>query len=385
MPKTNQLEDIRGPASLCIKCGNCTYAAWPQNYPLCPIYARDRCFAYSAGGLLYLALGLLNGDIECSQSVAELAFSCAGCLACDSQCGIIRSQKPNVDPFDIIRLIRYECIKQGVIPAGRVKKISDEIEKKGYFGEPGGLKLPVKLSRGRPAYMIFSECEHIQAQKDVGESVASLLEKIGRPVAQFSENGCCGASLYDFGFRERVEELVRSNWEKMQALAEKTFVFISPHCQEFVVKRYPEYVPESASLKTQHISQLIYRAMKGGKLRSRKSGKLSVSYHDPCYLGRGLGIYDPPRQVLAALEGVELVEMRRNRDNSFCCGAKAVGGYFGDMAAWTAGERLKEFEETGADVLVTACAYCLENFQKALPENERGRVKDLTTLVDERT
>jgi heterodisulfide reductase subunit D len=385
MPTTLTLEDIRGAASLCIKCGNCTYSAWPENHPLCPMYSCDRCFAHTAGGLLYLALALLNHHIEYNQSVAELAFSCAGCLACDSQCGIIRSQRPNVDPWDIIRLLRYECIRKGFVPAGRAKKIHDEIEKKGHFGEPGTLALSAKISRGNPNYVIFTECEHIQAQKEAAASAASLLEKIGQPVAQFAGNGCCGASLYDFGFRDHVEPLVISNWEKMRGLIEKNFVFISPHCQEFVAKRYPEIVPESRTLKTQHISELLARALKSGKLKSKKSDRLRVSYHDPCYLGRGLGIYEAPRAVLAILDGIELVEMKRNRKNSFCCGARAVGGYLGDMAAWTARERLKDFEETGADVLVTACAYCLDNFQKALPENERGRVKDLVTLVDERT
>jgi heterodisulfide reductase subunit D len=380
-----ELEDVRGAASLCLKCGNCTYAAWPSNYPLCPLYSRDRCYTHSAGGLLYLALALLNRHIEYSQSVAEFVFTCAGCLACDSQCGIIRSQKPNVDPWDIIRLLRYESVKRGFIPAGRVKKISDEIDKKGHFGEPGSLKLSARLSRGNPNNIIFTACEHIRAQKEVAAGVASLLEKIGRPVGQFAENGCCGASLHDFGFWDHVEPLVRSNWEKMQGLIDKNFIFISPHCQEFVVKRYPEIVPESRALKAQHISQLLSKALKSGKLKSKRSDKLKVSYHDPCYLGRGLGIYEPPREVLAALDGVELVEMRRNRENSFCCGAKAVGGYFGDMASWTARERLKDFEETGADVLVTTCAYCLDNFQKVLPEKEKGRIRDLAELVDERT
>ena len=85
MSTTLTLDNVQGAASLCIKCGNCTYSAWPENHPLCPIYHRDRCFAHSAGGLLYLALALLNGNMEYNQSVAELAFTCAGCLACDAR------------------------------------------------------------------------------------------------------------------------------------------------------------------------------------------------------------------------------------------------------------------------------------------------------------
>lgn len=385
MKISTTLEDVRGAASLCIKCGNCTYGAWPLNHPLCPIYYRGRCYTYSAGGLLYLVLALLNGKIDFNQSVADLAFTCAGCLACDSNCGIIRSQSPNVDPWDIIRLLRYECVKRGFIPAGRTRKIQDEIEKKGHFGEPSSLILSTKVHHDKASTIIFAECTHTQTQSEIAETVARLLEKIGSPVTQYSEKGCCGSTLYDLGFWDGLESLIEENWEKMLAYKNKTFVFINPHCQEFVVRRYPETIPESKGIKTQHISQLLAKALKTGKLKSKKTAKIKVSYHDPCYLGRGLGIYDAPRQVLSALQGVELVEMERNRENSFCCGARVVGNYFHEMSEWTARERLKDFEATGADLLITACGYCKENFQKVLPEKDRGRVKDLSELVDERT
>jgi len=385
MKIATKLEDIGGAASLCIKCSNCTYGAWPLNYPLCPIYSRDRCYTYSAGGLLYLVLALLNNKIDLNQSVADLAFTCTGCLACDSQCGIIRSQSPNVDPWDIIRLLRYECVKRGFIPAGRTRKINDEIEKKGYYGEPSSLKLSTKIHSDKANTVIFAECSHTQTQSEIADTVARLLEKIGRPVTQFAENGCCGSTLYDLGFWDNLESLIESNWQKMKNLKDKTFVFINPHCQEFMVRRYPETIPESKGLKTQHISQYLAKALKAGKLKSKKADKIKVSYHDPCYLGRGLGIYDAPRKVLASLEGVELLEMERNRENAFCCGGRAVGSYFPEMSEWTSRERIKDFEAAGADLLITACGYCKDNFQKVLPGKDRSRVKDLSELVDERT
>jgi len=79
------------------------------------------------------------------------------------------------------------------------------------------------------------------------------------------------------------------------------------------------------------------------------------------------------------------VEMKRNRENSFCCGARTLGNYVPNISEDTAGKRIKEFEATSADLLITACAYCKEIFQKVLPAKDRERVKDLTELVDERT
>ncbi|GAF82125.1 unnamed protein product, partial [marine sediment metagenome] len=148
---------------------------------------------------------------------------------------------------------------------------------------------------------------------------------------------------------------------------------------------YPDIIPESAGIKTRHISEVLAAALKSGKLKSKKGKAVKISYHDPCYLGRGMGIYDAPRQALKALGGVELVEMERNRENAFCCGARGVGNYFPDMDEWTARERLDEFEATGADLLITGCAYCKENFQKVLPEKEKNRIRDLTEFVNERT
>ena len=96
-----------------------------------------------------------------------------------------------------------------------------------------------------------------------------------------------------------------------------------------------------------------------------------------------MGIYDAPREVLSSLDGVELVEMERNREDSFCCGARAVGNYFPGFPEENAGKRIKEFKETGADLLITCCPSCQEIFQKVLGE-EKGQVKDLAEFVNER-
>ncbi|HJX13775.1 MAG TPA: (Fe-S)-binding protein [Dehalococcoidales bacterium] len=383
MKTTTTLEDIRGAATLCIKCGNCTYAAWPLNHPLCPIYYRDRCYTHSAGGLLYLVLALLNKKIDFTQQVADLAFACTGCLGCDSQCGIIRSQAPHVDPWDIIRLLRAESVRHGFIPDGRARQIHAELQKRGDLGQAGPLKLSAKVSDPKAGTVVFAECSHTAAHREISGAMAALLEKIGSPVAQFAEKGCCGSTLYDLGFWDQVRPLIEANWAKMKSFKDRTFVFVNPHCQEFVTRRYPETVPASADLKKKHFTELLADAFRDGKLKSRKAGKITVSYHDPCYLGRGLGIYDAPRRVLASLDGVKLVEMERNRENSFCCGSRASGSYFPGMAEWTARERLKDFAATGADLLVTACAYCRDSFRRVMPDG--NKVKDISELVNERT
>ncbi len=385
MKLTNTLKDVHGAASLCIKCAGCTYAEWPETYALCPIYSRDECFTFSAGGLMYLVKALVDNQIEYSQSIAELLSTCTGCGACDSRCGIIRSQAPHVNPLDIIRLARYEAVKRGFVPRGRAAKIAAEVQKTGDWGSKKAPERLNKIQNEKADLVLFAECRHTRAEGQMEDSVASLLEKVGEPISLFANHGCCGSSLYDYGFWEPLGALVNQHWSEMQALRSKTLVFFNPHCQDFVQNRYPEILPGKVTLKSQHFSQLLARAFEEGKLKSRVTSSLKVTYHDPCYLGRGLGVYDAPREVLSSLKGVKLVEMERNRQNSFCCGARATGNYLPGVAAWTARERLKEFAATGAGLLITACPYCKENLQKALPAEKKGQVKDLFELVDERT
>jgi Fe-S oxidoreductase len=379
------LEDIQAASSTCLRCSWCAYGPWPENLPLCPIYWHEPSFTYCGGGYLFLAMALLENKIDFNQSVADYAFSCAGCLACDTKCTVISSHKSHLHIMDAIRLLRSESVKRGFVPEGIARRIYDEVRKTGDYGQASELKLPDKIKNDKADTVIFAECSHARSQENISKATVRLLEKIGSPVSQFAEKGCCGATLYDFGFWEQLEPLVKANWEKMKPQKDKTFVFMNPHCQEFMVNRYPEIVPDYSPIENQHISQLLADAFKASRLKSKNTGKVKVSYHDPCYLGRGLGIYDAPREVLAALDGVELVEMVRNRENSFCCGARVLGDYIPNLSEDTARERVKEFEATGADLLITACAYCKDSFQKVMPEKDKQRVKDLTEFADEHT
>ena len=113
---------------------------------------------------------------------------------------------------------------------------------------------------------------------------------------------------------------------------------------------------------------------------------MKVTYHDPCHLGRHLGdsgVYEPPRSVLKSLPGIELVEMERNRENAWCCGAGAgVSQANVDLALWTANERLKEAVSTGATALVTACPWCERNFKDAVQAfEEKIEIYDIAEIV----
>jgi heterodisulfide reductase subunit D len=110
---------------------------------------------------------------------------------------------------------------------------------------------------------------------------------------------------------------------------------------------------------------------------------MQVTYHDPCHLGRYCELYEVPRRILEAIPGLELVEMPRNRDKAWCCGAGAgVKTNYPDFAAWVAEQRLEEAKETGAEALVTACPFCEGNLSDTSQSMESGMdVYDVTDLL----
>jgi len=382
-----KLEDIRGAVGNCLKCEMCTYSEWPDCYTICPIYNYDKCFSYSGGGYMYFAKSLVDKNITFDPKVIDFLYMCPGCLACDDICEIIPVSEPYVYPFDIIRLMRREAVKQGLIPDEKLEALRKQVKR--YEAgtssrENNILGIPEDIYNKDADKVLFVESWFPRTQQRIYQSVLRLFEKIGEPIDGKSDNGLNLPELYDLGFWEEIEGYLSTHFD-VKALSGKELIFINPHLQEFITNRCPEIISGFENIKSLHISEVILNALKEDKLRSKKGLKgVEVSYHDPCYLGRGLGIYDPPREVLSIIDGVQLTEMERNRRNSFCCGARAGDNYFKDFSKRTALERLNEFKKTGADLLITACPYCKTIFQKMMPDI-KNIVKDLTEFIEVRT
>ena len=387
MKLSTKLEDVYTAVSKCLRCSMCTYSEWPDNYTICPMYLYDKCFAYSGGGLMYIAKSLIDKQLNFDSKVSDLLYTCSGCLACDDICEIIPNSEPYVRPFDIIRLMRYEAVKRGLVSDGRMRDIQEQIQKYEEIissKKENTLGIPKKIYNNNADKILFVEWSFLTSQQKIYHSVLRVLEKIGEPIAGISDGGLNLPDLYDLGYWEQMEDFLATKFD-IKGLKGKEIIFINPHSQEFFVHRFSEIISGYENIKSWHISEFILDALQKGKLRMKKRSKqIKVSYHDPCYLGRGLGIYDPPREILSLIDGVDLVEMERNRRNSFCCGARARDYYFQDFSKKTTLERLNEFKKTGADLMLTACPYCQVIFQKMMPDT-KNIVKDLTEFIDETT
>jgi len=387
MKSAVELKNVRRAVGNCIRCTMCTYGDWPSNLTICPMYLYDKCFTYSGGGFMYLAKSLIDKKLVFDSKVSDLIFTCPGCLACDDICEIIPFSEPNVRPFDIIRLMRHEAVKKRLVSKERFKEIKEmkkEIRRYGEALSPNRgniFNISDKIYDENSSQVLF--VEEMFLRSPIYRSILRIFEKIGEPIGGISDGGSNFPELYDLGFWEEVEEYLTTKFD-IRGLKGKELIFINPHFQEFIMRKYPEIISEYEGIKIRHISEVLLDALKGNKLRSKKGlKKVKVSYHDPCYLGRGIKIYEPPREVLLLIDGVELIEMERNRRDCFCCGGRGRDNYFSDFSKKTALERLNEFKRTKADFLITACPYCKAIFKKTLKREEQYRVKDLTEFVEE--
>jgi Fe-S oxidoreductase len=141
-------------------------------------------------------------------------------------------------------------------------------------------------------------------------------------------------------------------------------------------------------LPVQHYTQLVAEAIEQGKLRPTKRVRKKIAYHDPCFLGKRNEIYEPPRQILKAINGIELAEMKRTRSNSFCCGGGAGRVWTEDSPCEKrpSVSRVKEALNLGVEVIATACPFCvttLEDAVKTLDIENRVQVKDILEIVGE--
>ncbi|MCE4614342.1 MAG: 4Fe-4S dicluster domain-containing protein [Desulfurococcales archaeon] len=216
--------------------------------------------------------------------------------------------------------------------------------------------------------------------RPVAESLIKILKKVGYKVGVITDEACCGEPARRMGDEFLFSETAKQNQEILGQYKFKKLLVSCPHGYHVFKNEYRKY---GINLEVEHHSILLARLIKEGKIKPSKEVRIALTYHDPCYLGRWNGHFDEPRAVIKSIPGVELKEMPRNRENSFCCGGGG-GQMFYEIKQ---GERLatiraKEASETGAKVVAVACPYCNTMF-RAEVDQFGMEVKDIAEILAE--
>jgi len=321
---------------------------------------------------------------------SEEIWRCTTCGRCPQQC-----------PRDVKQIesgvsLRRIATEYGVFPTSvkPIRTISGSLVGEGNpFGEERKKRanwaegLSVKTFTEGMEILYFPCCYlcYDPRLKKVARATATILNRAGVDFGILgAKENCCGESIRKTGDEDVFKRLAKENIKTFIDNGVKKILVSSPHCYHTFKNEYPEFM---VNFEVVHISQYIFQLIHEGRLELTKEYGGKVTYHDPCYLGRHNGIYGEPREVLKKIPGLELNEMAESRVDSFCCGGGGgriwmetpKGERFSDL-------RLEQAVGVGAEVLVTACPYCITNFEDSRLNRENSEViqiKDITEIVQE--
>jgi heterodisulfide reductase subunit D len=359
----------------CNKCGFCL--------PNCPVYLAEGKESAAPRGRNAITRAVIEGRLEWSREIERSIFSCLGCGACTAACF------PKVPTRDLVFRDRECLVGEGLYPriADRVAafieerhNISDEDNAERGEWQELIRELPAgALEKEKAEVVFFVGCvaSFFPMAQKIPVQMARILSRAGVDFTVLAgEEWCCGFPLIGAGMPEKTRALMEHNREKVRRAGAKALVFTCPSCYH----TWKEECKNEIALF--HSTQFIKKLIEEGRI-SFNEKKVKVTYHDPCDLGRASGIYDAPREILRAIPGVELVEMKGNREECTCCGG---GGNLEmvrpDLSASIAQAKIDEIKATGAESVITACQQCVRTiFSNARKKKIPITVMDIIEFV----
>jgi Fe-S oxidoreductase len=329
-----------------------------------------------------------------------------------------------MEPLEVMRELRFRLVEEGQLLPQHMPVIDNLRKEDNMMMKPRAERgrwsegLEIKDLTTESAEVVFHGGCQFGFDEELGKvarTAVTLLKNAGVDIGiiKGQDENCCGGRAYDMGYRGEFIKYAENNIEAWTRAGVKTVVTSCSDCYYTFKRLYPD---AGSHFEVLHTVEFIDRLIKQGGIKFTNTIPMTVTYHDPCHLGRlgepyvpwegkekkilgqviiyepprprnnGInGVYEAPREVLRSIPGLELVEMERNREYAWCCGAGGgVKEAYPDFSSWTAGERLEEAKATGAEAMVSACPWCERNFMDAVSGNGgKMKVFDIMELVQQ--
>ena len=417
------IEDYRGDVEMCCRCGACKHIPLQkvkgiEHSYACPSIAKYNFHAYSGSGRLLIAKEMLTKGFKYTDKLLDIVYNCQMCGACDISC----KYAMDMEVLLPINEFRIKCVEEGhTHPA--LEKVINSLRKQGTmvpgakgkraaWAEGLGLKDATK-EKVAVYYHVGCLTSYDKNYQKLAKATAKILKKAGVDFGIGYENeSCCGGRAFQMGYKEDFLNQAKKNMAMLKKAGVKTLVTSCADGYQAFKVLYDKYNLKG-KLEVVHITEYLARLIKEGKLKLNKKVNMTVTYHDPCYLGRlgepwihwegkripgykfvfdppkeyrrgTHGVYEPPREIIESIPGLKLAEMDRIKEYAWCCGAGGgVNQSNPEFAMWTAKERIEEAESTGAEAIATACPWCEKNFNEAIKESGSAlKVYDIVELVE---
>jgi Fe-S oxidoreductase len=393
------LEDRRVYQENCIRCSQCKFVPVPKSRDfagLCPSIDYGEFHAYSGGGKVITSYALANGKAQLTERLVESVYACTMCGACDTACKT--NLGDNVEPLDTLYELRAYMASKKRVPPAQLQLV-DRLRRDGSHLGPRserslwaeGLQLKDATRDRVDVLLHVGGCNaHDRAQWRDLRALVRLLQRAGVDIGiAYDAESDAGDLAYDIGFQDDTRALAAQHEQLLKTSGASVLLVASAGAYAAFRNLYPR-LGVSLGVRVVHATEYVEELFSSGRLQPGTGRPGKVTYHDPCRLGRlsepytkwegkwvtvlntvvvpdsarpvrygTEGNYEVPRRLLGRIKGVELVEMERNREFAYCCGAGGgTAQAFPDMASKAALTRLKEAAATGATCVVTACAGC---------------------------
>jgi len=379
----------------CVDCGRCSDNC-PANAvgrPLSPRFISIKCRNYS-----FNKYPLRGKAVDVNPFIGKVLeedeiWSCTTCGACEQECPVF------IEYIDKIVDVRRGLVEEGMVPQSLQKPLG-ALEKRGNpYGkmekkradwtkelpEDLNIKILGKKETADTLYFVDSITSYDDRMQDIGRAAAKILFAIGVDFGILGpEERDSGHEVRRFGEEMLFLDLRDRNSDAINNAGVNRIVTADPHAFNALKHDYKDIPP------VEHISSTILKVIKSGNIQLKHvaaSDKI-YTYHDPCYLGRHNNLYKDPREVIDSIPGIQRVEMTKHcKDRSFCCGGGGLNLFYEPIEEKRMGQvRVEMAKEAGANVIVTACPFCMVNIEDAIKtsglEGEMEAI-DLVELVEQ--
>ena len=412
-------EEYQKMIKRCLRCSICKWIPQvqikSQKYATaCPAIDLYNYHPYSGGGKIILALALEMGRIKPSKELLDIVYKCTECGNCAISCKFLYT----IEPLEIIMRLRERLVEMGCGPMPKQKAYINATKNvNNPYNEPHENRmdwLPDDIQVDHDAKLLYYVgCTSSYRRQEMAIAAARILNAAGVSFDILEdEEYCCGSPILRTGEIPTFREILNKNINIIESRGIETVIFSCAGCYDTFKVDYPLY--REYNFKVLHTVEFFSQLLDENKLKLTQEIPLTVTYHDPCHLGRNAeryekwegdevqlmplisinippkpkrtgktGIYDAPRDILNKIPGLKIVEMERIKEYAYCCGAGAgVKSAFPEMAIDTAKIRIDEAEDTGAEILVSACPFCSTNLQDGIKEsNSKLKYLDISELL----
>jgi len=334
---------------------------------------------WSSKGRTLIIKGLQNKELPISKKTIDILYTCTECGLCFAQCF------EDLELNEAILATRHQITERGSAPQVFYETATNILE----TGDPGAVSvesrhswmkdLSIQLFPKKAEVLYWVGCMVAERTAKTARAFLKILKHANVNFTMLKESeGCCGYILLSTGLWNEAKKAAKDVLSKIEETGVDTLVTPCAGCYYTFKKLYPEILDISLPCEVLHSSHLIEKLLESKKLEL-KGSDLKVSYHDPCSLGRHSGVYNAPRNVLKAIQGLKLVEMPLNRKLARCCGGGGGLWSFNHQAGMNSAHvRLKDLQPLEVDTLTTACPLRYTSVRRSVPI----KVCDITEIVE---